>query len=452
MTLHEVITVLANLVWGPPMLILLGGTGIYLTVLLRGVQFTHLGRGLRLALIVRKEEGIGDISHFQALMTALAATVGTGNIAGVATAIASGGPGALFWMWVIGFVGMATKFAEALLAVKYRSTDERGQMAGGPMYYLDRGLGLKWLAVIYAVLALITGLVTGNMVQSNSVADALKTSFGVPAITTGLILSTATGIVILGGVRSIALAASLIVPVMILFYVGGGLVILGINWRGIPDIAVYVLHDAFAPAAAAGGFAGATVAEGIRYGVARGVFSNESGLGSGAFAAAAAQTKHPVTQALVSMTQTFIDTIVVCSITGFAIIATGAWKTGLAGAGLTHVAFSTGLPGEWGGAIVAISLALFAYSTLVGWNYYGEKALEYLFGHSRFVPAYRVIWVLLTFVGTLTSLETVWSMADVFNGAMAFPNLVGLVGLSGVIARETRGHLRTADARSDQRG
>jgi AGCS family alanine or glycine:cation symporter len=446
-TFQDLLTSLSNIVWGPPILVLLVGTGLYLTVRLRGLQFSQLWSSLRLALVVREEKGAdGDISHYQALMTALAATVGTGNIAGVATAIASGGPGALFWMWMTGLVGMATKFAEAVLAVKYRVVDDRGQMAGGPMYYIERGLGLKWLGVVFALLTAVAAFGIGNMVQSNSVAHALQSSFGVPLVVSGGLIALFTALVVIGGIQSIAKTASTIVPVMILFYIAGGLVVLAINWRTLPDIALYVFRDAFSPAAAAGGFAGATVMQGIRFGIARGVFSNESGLGSGAIAAAAARASHPVSQALVSMTQTFIDTLVVCSITGFAIIATGAWTSGETGAALTARAFSTGLPGTWGGGIVAVALALFAYSTLVGWSYYGEKALEYLFGSSRFVGTYRIVWVAAAFLGAVTSLDVVWAVADVFNGAMAVPNLVALIGLSGVVVAETRDYFRQRGA------
>jgi AGCS family alanine or glycine:cation symporter len=452
MTLQQILTAASDIVWGPPMLVFLVGTGVYLTVRLRGLQFSELWSSLRLALIVREEKGApGDISHFQALMTALAATVGTGNIAGVATAIAAGGPGALFWMWMTGLVGMATKFAEAVLAVKYRVVDDRGQMSGGPMYYIERGLGLKWLGVVFAALTSVAAFGIGNMVQSNSVAQAMRDSFGVPLTLSGIVIAVLTGLVVLGGITSIARVSSLIVPVMIVFYIVGGLVVLAINWRSLPDIFRYVLADAFSPAAPVGGFAGATVMQGIRYGVARGVFSNESGLGSAAIAAAAARASHPVSQALVSMTQTFIDTIIVCSITGFVIVATGAWTSGSTGSALTTQAFSIGLPGNSGGVIVALSLALFAYSTLVGWSYYGEKALEYLFGHSRFVFAYRVVWVVASFVGAITSLDTVWAVADVFNGAMAMPNLIALVGLSGVVVAETRDYLSQRNARAAAR-
>ncbi|HEX5520675.1 MAG TPA: sodium:alanine symporter family protein [Longimicrobiaceae bacterium] len=452
---HAWVGTIGGWVWGPPLLILLIGTGFYLTFLLRGIQFRELGHSLWLALVQRSEEGAeGDISHFQALMTALAATVGTGNIAGVATAIAVGGPGALFWMWISGLVGMATKYAEAVLGVRYRVTDSRGEMSGGPMYYLSRGVGGgfgRLLGFLFALFAAIAAFGIGNMVQSNSVADALRSSFGVDPFWTGLVIAILAGAVILGGIRSIGRFTGIFVPVMIVFYIIGGLVVLAINWRGIPAIFVYVVQDAFRPAAAAGGFIGASLMMAVRMGIARGAFSNESGLGTGAIAAAAAQTHEPVTQALVSMTQTFIDTIVVCSITGFTIIATGAWMavdpaTGSAytGAPLTVKAFSTGLPGDWGGAIVSIGLALFAFSTILGWSYYGERALEYLIGVKAILP-YRIVFILAAFVGSwvltlpdIKGFQLVWDFADMMNGLMAFPNLIGLLLLSGVVARETR--------------
>jgi AGCS family alanine or glycine:cation symporter len=457
--------VISGWVWGWPLLILLVGTGVYLTFLLRGLQFRKLWHSLYLALIRRKEEGAeGDISHFQALMTALAATVGTGNIAGVAAAIALGGPGALFWMWMTGLVGMATKYAEAVLGVRYRITDERGEMAGGPMYYLSRGVGGgfgKFLGGMFALFAAIAAFGIGNMVQSNSVADALQSSFGVEPLWTGLVIAVLAGLVIIGGIKSIGRFTGFFVPIMIVFYIVGAAIVLAINWRGLPDIFVYVIRDAFRPAAAVGGFTGATLMAAIRWGVARGVFSNESGLGTGGIAAAAAQTREPVTQALVSMTQTFIDTIVVCSMTGFVIIATGAWMeidpiTGAAysGAPLTVQAFSTGMPGDWGGYIVSIGLALFAFSTILGWSYYGEKALEYLVGSARFVMIYRALFIAAAFMGAyvLTLSETggfdlVWGFADIMNGAMAFPNLIGLLLLSGVVARETREYFAREDGR-----
>ncbi|HEX9973957.1 MAG TPA: sodium:alanine symporter family protein [bacterium] len=428
----------SDLVWGPPLMILLVGTGIFLTIRLRGLQFRGLWHSLYLALIKRKEEGTaeGDISHFQALMTALAATVGTGNIAGVATAIAAGGPGALFWMWITGLFGMATKYGEAVLAVKYREVDEFGTMSGGPMYYISKGLGLKWLGTLFAIFASIAAFGIGNMVQSNSVADAMETSFHVAPWITGLILAVGTALVILGGIKNIGRVAAFLVPIMIVFYMAGALLVMIINYKAIPEAFYLVFKYAFTPHAFVGGTLGSLIRVTVRMGVARGVFSNESGLGSAPIAAAAAQTKNPVTQALVSMTQTFIDTIVVCSFTGFVIIQSGLWNSGYDGAKLTTHAFNHGLPGNSGGIIVAIGLIFFAYSTLLGWSYYGEKSFEYLFG-AKWVKPYRIIFCIVVFIGAGVKLELVWSIADVFNGLMALPNLIGLLALSSVIVSET---------------
>ena len=438
---------IGNFVWGPYLLIpLLLLTGLYLTIRLRGIQFRKLWHSLYVALIVRREKGAeGDISHFQALMTALAATVGTGNIVGVATAIATGGPGALFWMWMTGLVGMATKFSEALLSVKFRVTDGRGEQCGGPMYYLSngirwRGLGkaLGWLFALFAVCA---SFGIGNMVQSNSVAHALNTSFRVPVWVTGLILAVAAGLVILGGIKSIGKFTGVFVPVMIAAYMLGSGLVLILFAGEIPEALGLVFEGAFSGTAAAGGFAGAAVRQAIRFGVARGIFSNESGLGSAGIAAAAAQTEEPVRQALVSMTQTFIDTIVVCSFTGLAILVTGGWQEGLNGAALTQFAFAHGLPGEWGGWIVAVCLSMFAFSTMLGWSYYGEKSIEYLMGE-RFILPYRIVFIVAIFFGAIRSLDFVWGLSDVMNGLMALPNLVGLLLLSGVIARETMDYFK----------
>ncbi len=439
--IQSFLTEVSNFVWGPPMLILLVGTGIYLTFLLKGLQFRTLLHSLWLALIKRKDEGDnpGDISHFQALMTALAATVGTGNIAGVATAIAIGGPGALFWMWITGLFGMATKYAEAVLAVKYREQDEKGEMSGGPMYYISKGLKMKWLGVLFAVFASIAAFGIGNMVQSNSVADAVRHSFDIPVYFTGIILAFATALVILGGIKSIGKVTQVLVPIMVVFYMLAALVVVFIHIEHVPSVIVLVLTEAFTGTAAAGGFTGATIMLTIRMGVARGVFSNESGLGSAPIAAAAAQTKHPVTQALVSMTQTFIDTIVVCSFTGFAILVSEVWTSGANGVPLTSMAFTTALPGEWGGIIVSLGIILFAYSTILGWCYYGEKSLEFLLGVKAVKP-YRVLFVIAVFVGAISQLDMVWSFADIMNGLMALPNLIGLLGLGGVVAAETKNY------------
>lgn len=442
----ELIDTISGFIWGPWVLIpLLLLTGFYLTIRLRGLQFIELWHSLYLALIVRKEsDAEGDISHFQALMTALAATVGTGNIVGVATAIALGGPGALFWMWMTGLVGMATKYSEAVLSVKYRVTDARGEQAGGPMYYLSRGIrneGLgKTLGFLFAFFAAFAAFGIGNMVQSNSLADAIRVSFSIPMWITGLVVSILAGAVILGGIKSIGKFTGFFVPFMIVAYMIGSGLIIAINWEGVPEAFRLIFSNAFSGTAATGGFVGATLAQGIRMGVARGIFSNESGLGSAGIAAAAAQTREPVRQALVSMTQTFIDTIVVCTFTGVAILCTGAWLSGENGAPLTQLAFRTGLPGNYGGWIVTISLALFSFSTILGWSYYGEKCCEYLLGPKSVIP-YRVLFVIATFVGSTVTLSFVWGISDIMNGLMAIPNLIGLLLLSGVIVNETRSYL-----------
>jgi alanine or glycine:cation symporter, AGCS family len=443
-SIEALIGKLGALVWGPPMLIFLVGTGFYLTVALRGLQFRQLGYSLWLALVKRKEdtEEPGDISHFQALMTALSATVGTGNIAGVATAIAAGGPGALFWMWVTGLVGMATKYGEAVLAVKYRIKDEKGDMCGGPMYYISKGLGWKWLGTLFAVFAAVAAFGIGNMVQSNSVADAVEATFHIPFAVTGLALMIFTALVVLGGIKSIGRVTGVVVPVMILFYIAGALLIIVLNIAAVPAAFALIFKSAFTPSAAAGGFAGATVMLAIRMGVSRGVFSNESGLGSAPIAAAAAQTRHPVPQALVSMTQTFIDTIIVCTMTGLVLIMTGAWESGKTGAELTTFAFQSGMAG--GKYIVAVGLVLFAYSTILGWCYYGEKSVEYLFGEIAVKP-YRYLFVLFVGVGAVAKLDFVWSLSDTFNGLMAVPNLIGLLALSPVIVATTREYFKPSE-------
>lgn len=431
---------LSSFVWGIPLIALLLGTGIYLTIILKGLQFRALIPSLYLAFIKRREEGEGDISHFQALMTALSATVGVGNIAGVATAIAVGGPGAMFWMWVTGFLGMATKYSEAVLAVKYREMDKLGTMSGGPMYYISKGLGLRWLGMLFAIFASIAAFGIGNMVQSNSVADAMQTAFGISPWVSGLVMCIGTGLVIVGGIKSIAKATSAIVPFMLIFYTVGSLIVLYAYRENIPHAFYLIFSHAFSPAAAAGGFLGSTIAQTVRIGVARGIFSNESGLGSSPIAAAAAQTQNPVGQALVSMTQTFIDTIVICSFTGIVIISSGFWSSGETGASLTALAFESRIPQSMGTAILGISLAFFAYSTLLGWCYYGEKSIEYIF-KERAVKPYRLLFTMAVLVGSVVKLELVWTFADVMNGLMAFPNLVGLLGLSRVVVDETKKYL-----------
>jgi AGCS family alanine or glycine:cation symporter len=437
---ESIVNTVGGWVWGVPLLVLLVGTGLWLTIVLKGIQFTKMGHSLYLAFIKRKEDDDedGDISHFQALMTAMSATVGTGNIAGVATAIALGGPGAMFWMWVTGLVGMATKYAEAVLAVVYREKDANGNMSGGPMYYITNGLGWKWMGIMFAVFAAVAAFGIGNMVQSNSMADALQANFGVPFWVTGVVLMIFVALVVIGGIKSIGRVTSLIVPVMVVFYVVSCLIILVMNASEIPAALALIFKYAFNPTAATGGFAGAAVMMTIRMGVARGVFSNESGLGSAPIAAAAAKTKHPVTQALVSMTQTFIDTIIVCSMTGLVIILTGTWSSGKNGAELTTYAFQQAIP--YGEYVVTIGLVLFAFSTILGWCYYGEKSMEYLFGEKSIMP-YRVVFVLFVGVGAMLKLNLVWALADTFNGLMAFPNLIALVALTPVIIKTTKDYL-----------
>jgi alanine or glycine:cation symporter, AGCS family len=437
----EVLSAISGFVWGPFLLVpLLLLTGLYLTIVLRGLQFRILGPALHLALIKRKEDTEeGDISHYQALMTALAATIGTGNIVGVATAIAAGGPGALFWMWVTALVGMATKYSEGYLGVKYRVVDAAGERLGGPMEYLTRGVGGSFgriLGLLFAIFASIAAFGIGNMVQSNAVSNALNTTFGVPSWITGIVLVVGAGAVILGGIKSIGRFTGFFVPLMAVLYMLGATVVLAINYADIPAAIALIFTDAFTGTAAVGGFAGAGVMAAIRFGVARGIFSNESGLGTGGIAAAAAQTRVPARQAMVSMTQTFIDTIIVVSFTGLVIITTGLWQEGLNGSALTTAAFSKGMPGNWGGIIVAVGLSLFAFSTLLGWAYYGERNIDFLFGR-RAVTPYRLIFIIAIFIGTVLALEPLWLLADILNGLMALPNLIGLLLLSGVVARES---------------
>lgn len=426
----------SSFVWGIPLLVLLVGTGIFLTVRLRGIQVTMLGHALRETFARPKVNEAGDISHFKALMIALAATIGTGNIIGVATAISVGGPGALFWMWVTAAFGMATKYAEGVLAVKYRVVDENGEMAGGPMYYLERGLGQKWLGVMFAIFGALASFGIGNMVQANAVAGNLQESLGISPTVTGIVLTVCTAAVILGGVKKIGNVSGVMVPVMAVVYVSGCLLILGRFYNEVPAAIALVFHDAFSGTAVTGGFIGATVMLAIQKGVSRGVFSNESGMGSAPIAAAAAKTNEPCEQALVSMTGTFIDTIIVCSMTGLVLIVTGAWHSGLAVSALTKTAFDIGLPGNSGGFIVSFGIIFFAYSTILGWAYYGEKCMEYLMGVRALLP-YRLIYSACVAVGATVKLELVWNFADVMNGLMAIPNLIGLIGLSGIIVAET---------------
>ncbi|WP_334121426.1 alanine/glycine:cation symporter family protein [Glutamicibacter sp.] len=444
---------ISSVIWGPYCLIpLLLGTGLYLTIRLGGLQFIKLAASLRLGLLKRKDDDAeGDVSQFQALTTALAATVGTGNIVGVATAIGIGGPGALFWMWVTGLLGMASKYSEAYLGVRFRGTDAAGEKSGGPQYYLQRGIKGpfgKFLALFFAIAATLACFGIGNMTQGNSIAANLDNSFGVTPWVTGLVLTVLSLAVLVGGIKSIGRVTAGFVPVMIVFYVAASIYILIVNVGGIPAAFGEIFTDAFTGTSAVGGFTGSAIIIAVQYGVARGIFSNESGMGSAAIAAAAAQTTHPVRQGLVSMTQTFIDTIIVVTCTGLVIITTGTWNkideaTGeqVSAALMTGEAFTHGLPGQWGHWVVTLGLVMFAFSTILGWCYYGERNIERLIGRRAVMP-FRVVFSLIVFVGCTTELTAVWNFSDMMNGLMALPNLLGLLILSGLIARETRWYLK----------
>ncbi|KXX66196.1 alanine/glycine:cation symporter family protein [Marichromatium gracile] len=438
------IGVLNGWVWGPPMLVLILGTGLFLLLGLRLMPWFRLGYGFRMLWSGRRGHGEGDITPFNALMTSLSATVGTGNIAGVGTAIAIGGPGALFWMWCTALVGMATKYAEGVLAVKYREVDAKGNHVGGPMYYIKNGLGRRWLwlGAAFAVFGAMAGFGIGNMVQANSVADALNSKFALPKAWVGGVMALLVGLVLIGGIRWIAQVAGKLVPFMAIAYVLGGLVVLGLNAEALPGAVVQIVEYAFSPTAAVGGFAGATVMMGIQMGVARGVFSNEAGLGSAPIAHAAAKNDNPVQQGTIAMLGTFIDTLIICTITGLVIMVTGAWTSGETGASLSTAAFGAGLPGV-GGYVVALGLALFAFTTILGWSVYGERCVEYLFGVRAILP-FRLVWVAAIPVGAMVKLEFVWLVADTLNAMMALPNLLALVLLSPVVFRLTREHFARA--------
>jgi AGCS family alanine or glycine:cation symporter len=426
----------ASLMWGPWLLILLLGAGFWLTFRLDGIQFRSLFYALRLAFS-KERSGEGDISHFGALMTAMAATVGMGNIAGVSTAVALGGPGAIFWMWITGLVGMATKYSESFLAVKYRQVNEHGEISGGPMYYLEHGLGQKWLGVCFAVFGSLAAFGIGNMIQANTAAIAVVESLGISKFSVGAVLSVLTGMVIVGGIKRISDVASYFVPFMVAIYFVGAFIVILSHLDQLGAGIKLILEHAFTGTAATGGFIGASLAQTIRYGVARGLFSNESGMGSAPIAAAAAKTNQPAKQAMVSMSGTFLDTLVVCSLTALALSSTGVWVSGETGVALTLQAFSAGLPGNWGNLIVTVSAITFAFSSILAWEYYGEKCFEYLFG-DKWIHFYRYLWVLFVFVGSMVKLELVWNFSDAMNALMAVPNLIGLILLSGVLFRETK--------------
>ena len=435
-----------SFLWGVPLITLLVGTGILLTVRLSLIQVLHLPRALSLILHA-KNRGAGDISSFKALCVALAATIGTGNIVGVATAVKVGGPGAIFWMWMAAFFGMATKYAEGLLAVKYRTTDAHGEIAGGPMYYIRRGMGERYrpLAGFFAAATVLVAFFgIGTFPQVNAIVDSVELSFGIPRIGTDLLLTLLIAAITIGGLRSIAEVASRIIPFMAVLYVVISAGVIFVHAGEVPAALALILDSAFTGAAAAGGFTGATVMMAMQNGIARGVFSNESGLGSAPIAAAAAKTKEPAEQGLISMTGTFIDTIIICSMTGLVLVLTGAWQGEAAGAAMTGAAF-TGVYGSLGGALLTVSLALFAFTTILGWNYYGERAVIYLAG-TRGVLPYRIVFILLIACGVFLKLEAIWILADIVNGLMAIPNLIALLALTSVVVAETKDYLQKVRA------
>lgn len=435
--MDKLLGTLSGIIWGPVTIILLVGTGILLTLLVKGIQARRFLYAWK--LISGKYDDPndpGEISHFQALSAALSATIGTGNIAGVGTAIAIGGPGAVFWMWVTAVFGMVLKYSECLLSLKYRVVNEDGSVSAGPMYYLEKGLGQKWLGFLFAFFAAVASFGIGNMVQANSVAEPVLTYFGVPKWITGVVIGVLIFAVIVGGIKRIGQVASKLVPFMTVFYVVSALIVVYMNMKAIPSAFAVIFHDAFTGTAANGGFAGAAVAQAIRFGVARGVFSNEAGLGSAPIAHGAAKTQEPVREGLVAMLGPFIDTIVICTMTALVIITTGAYTEGLTGADLTARGFNIGLP-IIGGYMVAGGIIFFAFSTIISWSYYGDRSMEYILGSKSVLP-YRVLYCLLIPVGATVHLNTVWTISDIFNGLMAWPNLIGLLFLSGVVIRTTK--------------
>lgn len=437
-TINQILSTASSWAWGPAMLILLLGTGVYLTIRLRFLPMRNLFYAFSLLWKGRRSKEEGDISPFSALMTAMAATVGTGNIAGVAAALFIGGPGAIFWMWITALVGMATKYGEAVLAVKYREIDEDGRHVGGPMYYIKNGMGKKWqpLAFAFALFGTIAAFGIGNMVQANAVAGAMESAFGFNNQATGIVLMILVGLVLFGGIKRIAHTATALVPVMAILYIGFALYILAIYSDQLPSALMTIVESAFTGSAAAGGFAGASIILAIQFGVARGVFSNEAGLGTAPIAHAAAKTNNPVEQGHIAMLGTFIDTIILCTMTALVIMVTGVWQSGETGSPLTALAFSTGLGSDWGAVVVAIGLAIFAFTTLLGWSYYGERCAEYVAG-IKVINAYRILWVVAVFAGAALSdyFNTVLILADVLNALMAIPNLIALLVLSPVIIK-----------------
>ncbi|QGZ31596.1 alanine/glycine:cation symporter family protein [Stutzerimonas stutzeri] len=438
--LQNLVNSINGLVWGPPMLVLILGTGLFLMLMLKFMPLARIGTGF--ALIwrgrVKGDEDSGEISPFQALMTCLAATVGTGNIAGVATAIFLGGPGALFWMWCTALVGMATKYCEVVLAVHYREKDDRGEHVGGPMYAIKNGLGKRWLWLggAFAIFGGLAGFGIGNMVQVNSMAHALEATFSVPVWVTGLVTMLFVGLVILGGIKRIGKVAAALVPFMCVAYIIAGVTVLVVHAEQIPAAFDLIFTHAFSPIAATGGFAGAAVMAAIRFGVARGIFSNEAGLGTAGIAQAAGTTQSSVRSGMIGMMGTFIDTIIICTVTGLAIICSGVWTGGESGAALSAAAFESAMPG-FGGAVLTIALVVFAFTTILGWSYFGEKCWEFMIGTKAIWP-FRVIWVLAVPFGAIAQLDFAWLLADTLNGLMAIPNLISLMLLSPVVVKLTK--------------
>ncbi len=438
----ETLNAIDSFVWGPPLLVLLVGTGIFLSFRLGFLQVRHLPRSLKL-IFKAENKGEGDIDSFKALCTALAATVGTGNIVGVATAIKAGGPGAILWMWLAAFFGMATKYAEGCLAVKFRTVDDKGQISGGPMYYIENGLGKAYrpLAIAFAFFGVMVAYFgIGTFAQVNSIVQITQLNAGIPVEYTAIVLTILVAAITLGGLQSIAKTASKVVPAMAIIYMASTLGFLVIFADKVPGAIMEIFYDAFHPTAAVGGFLGASVLFAMRNGVARGVFSNESGLGSAPIVAAAAKTKWPAEQGLVSMTGTFIDTIIICTMTGLVVVISGLWKGDLNGAALTNAAFLQAYP-HFGGYMLMVGLVLFAFTTILGWNYYGERCMEYLVGTKGIMP-YRIIFIILVGCGAFLKLEAIWVLADIVNGLMAIPNLIALLGLSGVVVAETKKYLQ----------
>ena len=436
----EILNEIDAFVWGPPLLVLLVGTGILLTFRLKLLQVFKLPQALGL-IFSAKNDGSGDVNSFKALCTALAATVGTGNIVGVATAIKAGGPGALFWMWIAAFFGMATKYSECLLAVKYRTVDANGNISGGPMYYIENGLGKKYkpLAVMFAVFGVLCAYFgIGTFAQVNSIVEITQISAGIPVVYTGIALTVVVAAVTIGGLKSIATVAAKVVPAMALLYFLTTVGIMIVFADQVPAAIATVLNSAFTPTAAQGGFLGATVMLAMRSGVARGVFSNESGLGSAPIVAAAAKTKWAAEQGLISMTGTFIDTIIICTLTGLSLVVSGVWCGPLNGAAMTESAFTMAFP-AFGSLLLLVGLVLFAFTTILGWNYYGERCVEYLMGVKAILP-YRIIFICLIACGPFLKLEEIWVLADIVNGLMAIPNLIALIALSGVVVAETKAY------------